>query len=221
MGNERFNETKETAVREVLAFASEHNNAAVALTAADLLTVQSDGTQLVQSAAFCLRSMARSMDKSFDALTDSAVESRDPARVRASLVALTIGSIDVLTAVCGMLAQRSEPKPARIETDTNELEGLAWVALAEEHARDGGDEWLALALVYLRGSLTGDGTCHALNLAEALARITGDSTKALQAVLEADGEGPTLTEHTLSRDAIRRAELLATGWRWLRKLAAR
>lgn len=78
-----------------------------------------------------------------------------------------------------------------------------------------------IALVYLRGSLTGDGTCHALNLAEALARITGDSTKALQAVLEADGVGDTLTAHTVSRDAIRRAELLATGWRWLRKLAAR
>ncbi len=99
--------------------------------------------------------------------------------------------------------------------NTDELTGLAWLELAEVHTRDAGDERLALALVYLRGSLTGDGRLPSLNLAEALRLLTAESSRALSLVLERDGAIAAVSEHTATDDAARRIRLLASGWRWL------
>jgi hypothetical protein len=102
-----------------------------------------------------------------------------------------------------------------IENNTDELTGFAWLELAEQHTRDAGDAPLALALVYLRGSLTGDGRFPALNLADALQRLTMESAQALSHIVERDALADAVREHTATADGARRIRLLATGWRWL------
>lgn len=61
----------------------------------------------------------------------------------------------------------------------------------------------------------------ALNLAEALAIMTKDQARTLEAVLEADGTPEAVRDHTGGEECERRAMLLASGWMWLRKLAAK
>lgn len=104
-----------------------------------------------------------------------------------------------------------------MDTTTTELEGIAWVELAEDHARDTADEKLCLALVYMRGSLARSASV-ALNLAEALQRITDDSSSALEHILSGDGSTSSLASFATLDDTTRRVRLLSSGWRWLARL---
>ncbi len=103
---------------------------------------------------------------------------------------------------------------------TTELEGIAWVELAEDHARDTADERLCLALVYMRGALRAPGRLSiALNLAEALQRITDESSRALEHILSHEASTRALEVFVSPNETERCARLLSSGWRWLARLA--
>jgi hypothetical protein len=219
MGNERFFEAKREAVHQVIAYASDHDDAEVSLMAAYLAPTLPDDEHAVVNVSYCLREVSRAAASRFDSLTDSLNDGRD---VRVALETETCAAIAVLDSLRALLEtmnaapRTSSARPATaIESSADELAGLAWVELAEQHARDAGDAPLALALVYLRGSLTGDGRFPALNLADALQRLTMEATQALSHIVERDALADAVREHTATADAARRTRLLATGWRWL------
>lgn len=122
----------------------------------------------------------------------------------------------------GKRAAKSTAKANETQQSEQLLEGLAWVEAAERLARFSGCAELAVALLYLRGAVTGDGgSSAALNLAEALAIMTKDQARTLEAVVEADGTPEAVRDHTGGEECERRAMLLASGWMWLRTLAAK
>lgn len=220
MGSEhaRFFEAKELAVGEVLQFAAEQSDAEVALMGAYLATDRPEGREHPTHVAYCLREVTRVLAQRFDALTDAA---NDGADVREKIGREIIGAVDVLSAMRNLLASTEAPssKPAP-QSEPVALEGLAWVEEAEDFARFSGCSQLAVALLYLRGALV-DGSSPALNLTDALATMTKDQATTLEAVLEGDGTPEAVRDHTGGEECERRARLLASGWTWLRTLAAK
>jgi len=117
------------------------------------------------------------------------------------------------------MAKKSAAK--KIETNPYELEGLAWLEAAERLARFGGYEPMAIELLYLRGTLTGDGTvCVALNLAAILDTLADDLKTTLRAVIDADGSIQAVRQQTTLEECTMRDELIVSGLRWLRKLGS-
>lgn len=116
----------------------------------------------------------------------------------------------------GKRAAKSTAKANETQQSEQLLEGLAWVEASERLARFSGCAELAVALLYLRGAFVGDSGRPALNLAEALAIMTKDQARTLEAVLEADGAPEAVRDHTGGEECERRAMLLASGWMWLR-----
>lgn len=222
MANETIFEARETAINELMHFAAHHGDGEAALMVAYLNGAQTDAARTIQ-VAYCLREVSRVLAARFDALTDMANEGRD---VRGALVDDVIGAVDVLDAVRALLAvDRQRPTTAPVERAPVQLapalEGLAWVEAAESLARFSGCAELAVSLLYLRGALAGDGGRPALNLAEALSIMTKDQATTLDALLEAEGAPEAVRDHTGGEECERRAALLASGWLWLRKLAAK
>lgn len=117
------------------------------------------------------------------------------------------------------MAKKSAAK--KIETNPYELEGIAWLEAAERLARFGGYEPMAIELLYLRGSLTGDGTvCVALNIAAVLNTLTDDLKTTLRAVIDADGSIEAVRQQTTLEECVMRDQIIVSGLRWLRKLGS-
>ena len=78
------------------------------------------------------------------------------------------------------MAKRAAKAIETKATEHTNLEGLAWLEAAESYARFTNDAALALALLYLRGALTGDGGLTvALNLAEGTGHLSPAKVAAL------------------------------------------
>lgn len=103
---------------------------------------------------------------------------------------------------------------------TSPLEGLAWLEAAEDYARFANDAALALALLYLRGALTGERSFGVvLNLTEALRPLSLDMGRTFDALAARDFEVGSVRS-AAKDEGERCASLLASGWRWLATLAA-
>lgn len=119
-----------------------------------------------------------------------------------------------------VMAKRAAKAIETKATEHTNLEGLAWLEAAESYARFTNDAVLALALLYLRGALTGDGGLTvALNLSEALRALSLDMGRTFDALAQRDFEAGAVRA-AAKDEGERCAVLLASGWRWLARVAA-